>query len=368
MDLKRYIHLFSVLIALTFVRCSDSEERKSTSPKSPRIRKQIELISPTSSSVIRLSDDITIEVRHKEEKAIDSILVVTNNKREYYIGNETTITSSHMSVGKPKISVTAFFGSKKETIYPPITLLARSSPMDYAYRIIAEFDHDESAYTQGLFFEGDTIFESTGEKRSIKPSSTSSLRKVNMTTGEIYEKIELADQFFGEGCTMWNEKIYQITYTSQKAFVYDRNFTKLQEFNYVTSTSEGWGLTTYGDTLLMTDGSERIYFINPLDFSPYKELQVYDDNKKVNYLNELEIVNGELLANVYLEEFIVAIDLLTGEVTKKIYFDNMVDRSKYRGPDFALNGIALHEENRLFVTGKWWPKVFEVVIFPKERS
>ena len=170
----------------------------------------------------------------------------------------------------------------------------------------------------------------------------------------------IENKYFGEGATSWKETIFQITWESQIAFAYDKDLNRTRTFNY---SGEGWGLATWGDTLVMSDGSENIYLLNPKDFSQIDRLQIYDQTNKFNFLNELEVIGNDLYANVYTtaSDEIIIVDLLTGRVKGVIDLMGLIDRSKYRGIDYVLNGIASYQ-NRLFVTAKWHPYLYEITL------
>jgi len=226
----------------------------------------------------------------------------------------------------------------------------------YSYLINKKYPHDPAAFTQGLVYEDGFFFEGTGLNGS------SSLRKVNIQTGEVIQRVELDASFFGEGITVFDNKIYQLTWTSGKAFVYDRNtFERLATFSYKT---QGWGLTHNGRQLIMSDGTNKLYFRQPNDFALLRELAVFDSRGPVNLLNELEYIDEKVFANVWQSNRIVVIDPSSGRVTNDIDLTGLLDNRN--GAD-VLNGIAYDVKNtRLFVTGKFWPTIFEIQLIPQD--
>ena len=224
-------------------------------------------------------------------------------------------------------------------------------PVNYTYEVINEYPHDPNAFTQGLIIEDSDLFEGTG----LWGSST--LRRVDLETGNILQTYELSDEFFGEGITILGEKIIQLTWKSHIGFVYDKqSFDLLNEFAYST---DGWGLTTDGIHLIMSDGTEYLYFLDPETFEIIRQVEVRD-NEPVTRLNELEYINGEVYANIWQEEEIVIINPTSGKVTGWIDLTGIYTPENGNSNN-VLNGIAYDAEyDRLFVTGKRWPKLFEI--------
>ncbi len=223
----------------------------------------------------------------------------------------------------------------------------------YSYNVVNTYPHDRSAFTQGLVFEDGVLYEGTGL------NGRSTLRRVELKTGEVLQIHELPAQFFGEGVTVYGNDIIQLTWQSHVGFVYDRDsFELLQEFNYST---QGWGITHDGERLIMSDGTATLYFLDPETFEEIGRVGVYDNDGSVNRLNELEYVQGEIYANVWQTNCIVRIDPQTGQVVGWIELKGLLTPEDRGEPVDVLNGIAYDAENaRLFVTGKLWPKLFEI--------
>jgi glutamine cyclotransferase len=222
------------------------------------------------------------------------------------------------------------------------------------FRIVKRHPHDPEAFTQGLIFANGFLYESTGLK------GCSSLRQVELETGRVLKRYDLPAGFFGEGLTLWNGSLIQLTWRSGKGFVYDvNNFALKREFSY---SGEGWGLTHDGKNLIMSNGTERLIFLNPATMAPGRSLRVLDRGAPVNYLNELEFIKGEIFANIWQEDFIAIISPKTGEVAG--WLDLSALREELPQSAEALNGIAFDpEEGRIFVTGKLWPLLFEIEVF-----
>lgn len=229
-----------------------------------------------------------------------------------------------------------------------------SAPV-YGYEVVHVWPHDVRAFTQGLIFHDGKLLESTGQVGS------SSLRRVELETGNVLEKVEVPPPHFAEGITLLDGKIYQLTWQDQLGFIYDSGtLEKLAEFNY---QGEGWGLTNDGKSLILSDGTNRLRFLDPNNFQVTKTIAVFDGRTPVVDLNELEYVQGEIYANVWHDDRIARIDPQTGRVTSWINLSEILTRAEVRDEEAVLNGIAYDDiGRRLFVTGKLWPKLFEIRI------
>ena len=225
----------------------------------------------------------------------------------------------------------------------------------YGYQIVNIWPHDPNAFTQGLVFVDGKLLESTGQE------GRSSLRNVELQTGKILKKVDVPEPYFAEGLAALNNKIYQLTWQHQHGFIYDaQSFAKIGEFPY---DGEGWGLATDGRSLILSDGSNRIRFLDPDSFRVTKTIAVKDGQTPISQLNELEFVNGEIYANIWHDDRIVAIDPETGRVTAWIDLRGLLQPGDTTDPEAVLNGIAWDQSsNRLFVTGKLWPRLFEIKI------
>ena len=231
-----------------------------------------------------------------------------------------------------------------------------NKPFNYTYSIVNRYNHDPTAFTEGLVYDNGVLYESTGLV------GESSLRKVALETGTILQRILLADEFFGEGITIFGDKIIQLTWQSEKGFIYDKtSFNVTGEFSY---SGEGWGITHDDSRLIMSNGSAILSFLDPLTFKVVGTVQVHDGDTPVENLNELEYINGDVYANVWLQDRIAIINIQTGQVTGWINLAGLYNGQNVN-PDNVLNGIAYDAQGqRLFVTGKRWPQLFEIKLVP----
>lgn len=237
------------------------------------------------------------------------------------------------------------------------TTAADAEPIAYGYDIVNIFPHDRGAFTEGLQYVKGVLFESTGL------NGHSDIRKVDLSSGRVLQQAPLSSQYFGEGIVVLGEKIYQLTWKNQRGFVY--NAGSLEQENEFTYTGEGWGLTTDGQSLIMSDGSNEIRFIDLATFKVSRTISVLRHGLPLTQLNELEWVKGELYANIWQTQTVARIDPATGRLLGLIDFSGLLSPQEYRAVD-VLNGIAYDAAgDRLFVTGKYWPKVFEVRVRAK---
>src|SRR4030042_2466101 len=223
----------------------------------------------------------------------------------------------------------------------------------YTYQVLNTYPHDMSAFTEGLVFEDGVLYEGTGLY------GYSNRRRVDLETGKVLQIRELPSQYFGEGITIYKNKIIQLTWKSHLGLVYDKsNFELLQEFNYPT---EGWGITYDGSYLIMSDGTSILHFLDPETFEEISQIEVHENNIPVTKINELEYVQGEIFANIWLTERIARINPLTGQVTRWIDLKGILSPEERSEKVDVLNGIAYDaKNNRLLGTGKFWPKLFEI--------
>ncbi|MCZ6639795.1 MAG: glutaminyl-peptide cyclotransferase [Candidatus Dadabacteria bacterium] len=228
----------------------------------------------------------------------------------------------------------------------------------FGYKIVNTYPHDTNSFTQGLIFDKGVLYESTGL------NGHSAVKIVDLKTGKTLKSHELPDNYFGEGIAIIENKIIQLTWRSKTGFVYDKKTLKLiKKFSYQT---QGWGITYDGKYLIISDGSAVLYFMDPNTFKVVGTLEVYGDNGKVSKLNELEYINGEIYANIWGIEKIARINSKTGRVTAWIDLSGLLSDQDKKNRVDVLNGIAFNsDKGSLFVTGKLWPKLFEIELVPK---
>lgn len=244
----------------------------------------------------------------------------------------------------------------QQGLNPPV----RTPAYQYGFEIVNTYPHDSAAFTQGLLYHQGQLYESTGQERQ------SSLRRVELETGQVLHKVDIPAQYFGEGLVLFNNRFIQLTWQHGIAFQYDFNsFEQVGTFRY---GGEGWGITHDGQQLIMSDGTAEIRFLEPATFQEKHRIAVTDrGGRAINRLNELEYIKGEIWANVWLTDRIVRVNPATGSVLGWIDLAGL--RATAGNPPDVLNGIAYDaEKDRIFVTGKWWPKLFEIRVVEKKSG
>jgi glutamine cyclotransferase len=321
--------------------------------------KLIRLISPDENAGFKLKGQIKI-ILEKDREVPDSVkiwfdgqLVASLKPSEW----EYTIPSSGLTkTGRKPLKIIAYKSNRApQTITRFLLVYSDQPPKKNGYRIVNSFPHDKDAFTQGLVYDNGIFYEGTGQV------GTSYLRKVEPQTGKVLFEFTLEPPLFGEGIAILGERIFQLTWESKVGFVYDKQ--TLKQINKIYYQTEGWGLTTIGNELVMSDGSNILYFMDPDQFSVISKIEVYDNEKKVDKLNELEYINGEIWANIWQTDLIARIDPSSGKVIAYINLKGILNDPKTDTNINVLNGIAWDKESgRIFVTGKNWPKLFEIKI------
>jgi len=347
------ILIFSLFV--TFFSCSN---------KSSKSRKPVStiVISPLKTNYV-IGDKISINVKTKiKDGAIESVKLYMNGQllKDSRELDFTFFDVELKTLGNSSFSVEAVkTDGQKNSRSQAINVFSNQPAEKLTYQVIKNYPHAKEHYTQGLEFHNNTLYEGTGEY------STSAVYKKRFENGGIDKEIKLDNEYFGEGITILDDKIYQLTYKNKKGFVYRlSDFALIDTFTF--RSAEGWGLTNDGTNLIMSDGTHILTWLNPNDFSVVKTLQVANNRGLVNNLNELEYVKGTIYANVYTTDIIVQIDPETGKVISEINMAGILDMYKKPGDKIDyLNGIAFYPKTgNLFVTGKYWPKMFEIKLVP----
>ncbi len=311
-----------------------------------------------------LNSTITISLKEKNNQPINKVEFYIDGKKFDSKNNSAVLNTSNIGIGKHVVSGLAFYPGKTKKVNNSFEVMAEKAPEVYSFEIINEYPHDKKAYTQGLEYYNGFLYETTGRR------GQSSLRKVDIKTGKVLQKVELEKEYFGEGMTILNDKIYWLTWEAKKGFVYDlKTFKREKEFSY-NKSKEGWGLTNNGNELIKSDGTNKIWFLNSETLEEKKAIEIYTNKYAVNNLNELELIDGKIYANKYQQNAIVIINKNTGAIegiaNLKDLKKEMEKTQKLVAQDEVLNGIAYDKENdRLFVTGKNWGKLFEIKLIKK---
>ena len=263
------------------------------------------------------------------------------------------------TVSAPEIASIKPAANPAQNSGPQPVSVAPAAPVEYTYEVVNVLPHDPGAFTQGLVYLDGKLLESTGL------NGESSLRKVDLNTGRVLQQVAVPAEYFAEGLAVLGGRLFQLTWQNHKGFVYDLGSFRLErEFGY---EGEGWGLATDGQTLIMSDGTDQIRFLDPVTFAVKRTIRVYLVDHPVARLNELEYIKGEIFANVWGANYVVRIDPATGRVTGIVDFAGLLPPQDHSATTDVLNGIAYDAAaDRLFVTGKRWPKLFEVRLKPRK--
>ena len=314
---------------------------------------------------IAFGENLQFEVKEENNQSIDSVSFYINGKEIASEGIKITLDSKSVGIGKHALSAVTFYPGKAKTLNWSFEILANQAPSVYTYKIINAYPHDTKAYTQGLEYYKGYLYETTGRK------GQSYLRKVDIKSGKVLQQYDLEKDYFGEGMTIFNDTIYWLTWQAKKGFVFDlKSFKKIKEFDY-NQSKEGWGLTHNGSELIKSDGTSKVWFLDPSTQKEKRFIQVYTNKYGLNDLNELELIGDQLYANKYQQNAVVIIDVNTGMVTGVANLTGLKEKvektQKLVPEDEVLNGIAYDKENnRLFVTGKNWNTLFEIELIKKQ--
>ena len=315
---------------------------------------QLKLDSPKS---IQINKSLSVQVKEKKGNPIDSVQYFINGLT---IDNHEAVDITNFKLGKQALSAVIYFDGQRKKLNKTIYFLNDEAPKVFSYEVVNEYPHDDQAFTQGFVYHDGYFYESTGQ------NGKSSLRKVDIESGRILQKIDLDKQYFGEGMTIKDGKIFQLTWRKKVGFIYDLETFELERtFDYGES-KEGWGLTHNDQFLVKTDGSERMWLLDPETLKEVSYIETYTNKRKAEKLNELEYVNGKIYANIWQQNAILIVAPSNGAIEGIVSLKGLQARAGQTGEDNVLNGIAYDKENdRLYVTGKNWNKVFEINLVEK---
>lgn len=357
MRFKVFVLASVCLLVITGISCSN------TSQKSRKPVSKIEILPKRQKPA--LGDSIRIEINvntkdgelAKAELYFDNALLKSCEEQSF-----DYVIAALTETGKHQIKVIA---TKKDGVegisFKTIEVVSDIVPEAYSYEIVKTYPHNTEHFTQGLEIHDNKFYESTGQ------NGQSGIYLFDIQTGNVKKEFKMEDKYFGEGITIVNDKIYQITYKAQKGFIYDLNsFARVDSFTY--ETAEGWGLTHDGNYLIKTDGSEYLDFLDVNSLQVVRRVAVSDNNGPVRNLNELEYYNGYVYANIWQTNYAVKIEPNTGRIAAKIDFSGLMSvMYNPEQPIDVLNGIAFDKTNgKMYVTGKLWPNIFEVKLIKKE--
>lgn len=351
--MKKVNVLYLFILSLFLFSCGSNSDKKTS---------DFSLSILNSQTQFQLGETVEVAVNNPKNREIDSTRFYFDNDPIQQQENKTSvkIPLEDQKLGNQRISATVYSEGDTDTIYIPVKIYNDKAPVVYTYNVINTYPHDQDAYTQGLEFYKDTLYESTGQY------GRSSLRKTNYETGEVLMKVELADKYFGEGLSILNDKIYQLTWNEGEGLIYDvEDLERTGVFKY-NQSEEGWGLTNNGSQFYKSDGTEKIWILNGTTLAEETYIQPTTHKSISTQLNELEWVEGKIYANTYQKDGVAIINPENGAIEGLINFQGLRDRVTQHDKLDVLNGIAYNPNTqKLYVTGKNWDKLFEVEIIRK---
>lgn len=308
--------------------------------------------------LVQQGDTIDLKLLQKSDVVAEHVQFLLNDAPLESLGSGYLINPGRL--GEKELTAKFEVEGAPVTLRKTLTVLASQAPEIYTYEIVNTYPHDRNAFTQGLEFHEGVLYESTGR------NGESSLRKVDFTTGEVLENIPLDSSYFGEGITILDGKIYQLTWQSGIGFIYNlESMEREGRFNYGNS-KEGWGLCNDGKVLYKSDGTDKIWMLDPTTLNEKGYLQTVTNKSVFNKANELEYIDGKIYANVWQKESLMIIDAESGAIEGVVNFGGLKEQVTKHPKLDVLNGVAWHPARKtLFVTGKYWDKLFEVRIKPR---
>jgi glutamine cyclotransferase len=347
--MKKYNFLFIILLAITLINCGDTKKGEN-SLFTFDITSFKEQYQP--------QEAIELSTLNPNSKSIDSIVYYVNDKK---VGSKNSLEKftfqlKDQKLGYQNLKAIVYFSGDNSIATQRIELVSNVKPKLLKYTIVNTYPHDIASFTEGLEFYKDTLYESTGQK------GNSYLRKYDYKTGKIYKQINLDSIYFGEGITFVNGKLYQLTWQEKTGFIYDAKTLKLEKTFTYEKDIEGWGMTNDGKYIYQTDGTEKIWKMDPETRKMIDYINIYSGSSKIKAVNELELVDGKFFANVFEKDAIALINPANGAVEGILDMSGLRKLVNVTEQD-VLNGIAYNPKTKtIFVTGKNWNKMFEIKV------
>lgn len=343
--MKKYNALAFILLATVIVSCNDT-------------KKYFSIDESKLEAQYKPENSLLLSVLNPENKAIDSVVYTINNKR---VGSSKELTPfkfelKNQKFGYQNITTSIFFDGKTEVDSARVEVISGIQPKLFKYAILNTYAHDFQSFTEGFEFHNDTLYESTGQK------GNSYFRKYDYKTGKVFNQIDLDAQYFGEGITIINNQLFQLTWQENVGFIYDlKTLKKIQTFSY-DKKIEGWGMTNDGVSIYHSDGTEKIWKMDPKTQKTIDYINVYAGADKIKSLNELEYIDSKIYANIWQKDAIAVINPENGMVEGILNLADLRKQLKYKDAE-VLNGIAYNPKTKtIFVTGKNWDKMFEIKV------
>ncbi|NRS88796.1 glutamine cyclotransferase [Flavobacterium sp. 7E] len=347
--MKKYNFLSIILLGITLSNCGDTKKGENslfTFNKSEFKEKYV-------------SDDVLkLAVLNPNSKEIDSIIYYVNDKKvgSAKAADQFTFALTDQKLGYQNLKALVYYDGENSEATARVELVSKVQPKLLKYKVLNTYPHDTLSFTEGLEFYKDTLYEGTGQK------GTSYLRKYDYKTGKVFKQVDLDAKYFGEGITVVNGRLYQLTWQEKTGFIYNPNTLKLEKTFAFTKDIEGWGMTNDGKNIYQSDGTEKIWTTNPDNQQMLDYINVYSGNTKIKAINELEWIDGKIYANVWQKDAIAVVNPKDGTVEGIIDLSGLRKIVKNSAAE-VLNGIAYNPKTKtIFVTGKNWDKMFEITV------
>jgi len=348
--MKKYNILSIILLGTLFIGCNGSKSAT---------EKYFSFDESKFNSVYTNDDGILLHLLNSENKKVDSIVYFVNDSN---IGSKKNLENLSFSLknqklGYQNLKAIVYFEGETQEITSRVELVSNVTPKLFNYKIVNTFPHDTTSFTEGLEFFRDTLYEGTGLYNFSK------LLKTDYKTGKIYKSLKLDDKYFGEGITFIDNKLFQLTWEQNTGFIYNVATWKVEKTFAYDKPIEGWGMTNDGKVIYQSDGTEKIWKMDPANQKMIDYVNVYSGSNKIKSVNELEYINGKIYCNIWQKDAIAVVNPVNGKVEGIINFAGLRKFIKYKEAE-VLNGIAYNSKTKtIFVTGKKWEKLFEIAVF-----
>ena len=348
--MKKYNFLTVILLGITLIGCGDKNKGENS---------LFNIDDSAFPAHFLPQEAVSITVLNPKSKEVDSIAYFVNDKK---VGStkgaeKFKFDLKDQKLGYQYLKATVYFGSDSSDATKRIELVSNVNPKLLKYKIVNTFPHDTNSFNEGLEFHNDTLYESTGQK------GTSYIRKYDYKTGKVYKQVDLDKKYFGEGITIVDGKLYQLTWQEKTGFIYDAKTLKLEKTFTYDKEIEGWGMTNDGKYIYRSDGTEKIWKMDPTTQKLVDYINVYSGTSKIKAINELELINGKFYVNVWQKDAIAVVNPTSGAVEGILNMSDLRKSMTGITTDDVLNGIAYNPKTKtIFVTGKNWSKMFEITV------
>ncbi|WP_428232832.1 glutaminyl-peptide cyclotransferase [Flavobacterium sp.] len=348
--MKKYNFLTIILLGITLIGCGDTKKGENS---------LFNIDDSAFPAHFTQKEAVSIGILNPNSKEIDSIVYFVNDKKVASIKGATKFNFAlkDQKLGYQYIKASVYFGSDSSDATKRIEVVSDIEAKPLKYKIVNTYAHDKKSFTEGFEFYNDTLYESTGQE------GASFIKKYDYKTGKIFKQIDLDQKYFGEGITFINGKLFQLTYKNKTGFIYDAKTLKLEKTFAFEKDIEGWGMTNDGKYIYQTDGTEKIWKVDPATQKMVDYINVYSGTSKIKAINELEWINGKIYTNVWFKDAIAVVNPTSGAVEGILDMSGLRKLMSDVTKDDVLNGIAYNPKTKtIFVTGKNWSKMFEITV------